>query len=45
MILMGKALLEQPADGFGCLMGYKKLKAVIVRGTKKIPIYDSKKLE
>lgn len=30
--------------GFGSLMGYKNLKALIVRGTKRIPVYDKKKL-
>lgn len=30
--------------GFGCLMGYKNLKALVVRGTKKIPIYNKEKL-
>lgn len=30
--------------GFGCLMGYKNLKALVVRGTNKIPVYDQKKL-
>ncbi len=45
MILNGKSTTRAAGRcGFGCLMGYKKLKAVIVRGTKKIPIYDSKKL-
>ncbi|MDK2801465.1 MAG: aldehyde:ferredoxin oxidoreductase [Clostridiales bacterium] len=30
--------------GFGCLMGYKNLKAIAVRGTKPVPIYDKEKL-
>ncbi len=31
-------------SGFGALMGSKNLKALVVRGTQKIPIYDKKKL-
>jgi aldehyde:ferredoxin oxidoreductase len=30
--------------GFGALMGYKNLKALVVHGTKKVPIFDREKL-
>ncbi len=30
--------------GFGALMGYKNLKALVVRGTKKIPVFDKKSM-
>ena len=45
MILNGRSTTRAAGRcGFGCLMGYKKLKAVVVRGTKKVAIFDTKKL-